>query len=60
MESPISNTTEETVNVNETNYVPVDETEHVENTEKNVNSIGSVEISTTTWAEEADEASKLE
>ena len=30
----ISNTTEETVNVNETNYVPVKETEYAENAEK--------------------------
>ena len=30
----ISNTTEETVNVNETNHVPVEETEPAENTEK--------------------------
>ena len=31
----IGNTTEETVNVNETNLVPVEETEPAENTEKN-------------------------
>ena len=30
----IGNTTEETINVNETNPVPVEETEHAENTEK--------------------------
>ena len=30
----IGNTTEETVNVNETNPVPVEETEPAENTEK--------------------------
>ena len=30
----MGNTTEETVNVNETNPVPVEETEHTENTEK--------------------------
>ena len=30
----IGNTTEETVNVNQTNPMPVEETEHVENTEK--------------------------
>ena len=38
----------------------VEETEPAENTKKKVNSIGSVEISITTWAEEADEATKLE
>ena len=43
----IGNTTEETVNVNETYPVPVKETELTENTEKYVNSIGSVEISIT-------------
>ena len=56
----IGNTTEETVNVNETNPVPVEETEPAENTEKEVNSIGSVEISIITGAGEADEATKLD
>ena len=58
----IGNTTEETVNVNETNAVPVEETEPAENTEKKVNLTGSVDIFITTWAEEADddEASTLE
>ena len=42
------------------NPVPVEETEPAENTEKKVNSIGSVEISITTWAEKVDEATKLE
>ena len=46
--------------VNESNPEPVKETETAENTEKYVNSIKSVEISITTWAEEADEANKLE
>ena len=46
----ICNTTEETVNVNENNPVLVEETEPAENTEFN-------RIS---WAEEADEATKLE
>ena len=44
----ISNTTEETVNVDEINPVPVEETEPAENTEKEVNSVRSVEISITT------------
>ena len=45
----ICNTTKETVNVNETNPVPMDETEPAENTEKKLfNSIGSVEIYFTT------------
>ena len=43
----IDNTTEETVNVNKTNPVPVTETEPAENTEKYFNSIGSVDISIT-------------
>ena len=42
----IGNTTEETVNVNETNTVTLEETEPAENTKKN--SRGSVEISITT------------
>ena len=48
------------MNVNETNPVPVEETEHAENTEKEVNSIRAAEISINTWAEEADDATKLE
>ena len=55
----IGNTTEETVKVDEINPLPVEETEPAENTEK-VNSFRSVEISITTWAEEAGEATKLE
>ena len=43
----ICNTTEETVNINQTNPVPVEENKSAENTEK-VNSIRSVEISITT------------
>ena len=44
----IGNTAEETVNVSETNPVPMEETEPAENTEKQAKSIGSVEISITT------------
>ena len=44
----ISNTTEETVNVNETNPVSVEENETAENTEKKVDLIRSVEIFITT------------
>ena len=44
----IFNTTEETVNVDEINPVPVEETEPAENTEKEVNSVRSFEISMTT------------
>ena len=47
------------MNVNETNTVPVEETEPAKNTEKKVNSIGSAEIYITTWTEEADEATNL-
>ena len=46
----IGDTTEDTVDVNEINLVPVDEAEHV----KKVISIRTVEISITTWAEESD------
>ena len=57
----IGNKTKETVNVDEINPVPVEEIEHAENTErKKVNSIRSVEIAITTWAEESDEATKLD
>ena len=48
------------MNVNETNPVPVEETEYAENTKKEVNSIRAAEISVNTWAEEADDATKLE
>ena len=48
------------MNVNETNPVPVEETEHAENTEKEVNSIRAAEISINTWAQDADDATKLE
>ena len=50
----------EPLNVNEANPVSVEETEHAENTEKKVNPIRVAEISITAWAEEADEATKLE
>ena len=56
----VGNTIGEPVNVGEINHVPVEETEHAENTEKLVNLIRSVEISITTRVKEADEASKLE
>ena len=55
----IGNTTEETVKVDEINPMPVEETEHAENTEK-VNLIRSVEIYITTWSEESDEGTQLE
>ena len=48
------------MNVNETNPVPVEETEPAEIIETLDNSIRSVEISITTSAKEADEATKLE
>ena len=54
-----ANTTEEILNVNETNPVTEKETEPAENTEILVKSIGAVENSITTWAGEADEATKL-
>ena len=44
----IGETTEETLNVNDTNPVPVEETEPAKNTEKTVNSIRAAEISITT------------
>ena len=54
----IGNTAEETVNVNETNPVPVEETKPAKHTKK-VNSIRSFDISITTSADEVDEATKL-
>ena len=55
----ISKTIEETVNVNETNPMPVEETEPAEKKAKQVNSIGSVEVSITNRVEEANGATQF-
>ena len=48
------------MNVNETNPVPVEETEHAENTEKRSEFNQNSWYFYYTWAEEADDATKLE